>query len=235
MLRLSMGSQFKGVSKDLDEYTRQIKYTHSRDIRREIGAIRQSINVRRAACCTKFFGAYFTNDVGKNQLIEICQKADREMKEIDSSLHVTPMFMKIDLPDLASGSQFDALLTAIRSQIMDVVLRRIQSYLDRDESGSLNPKQKTLLSKMIDNVKGLNIVNDPKINADLEAMRARIMASQIKELRAEILSAMDETKDRGSSIELIPDTPIPSEEEEEDQITRSASLLPNTARDLDLV
>jgi hypothetical protein len=234
MLKISQGSQFGGTGRDLDDFTREIKYKFSKDVRREIGAIRQSINTKRAGSCTRFFGAYFTNEIGKTQLIEACKKADREMKEIDPALHVTPVFIKIDLPDLASGSQFDALLKAIKTQVMEVSLKRVQAYLERNETGVLSPKSKNILISMLEKTRALNIVNDAKINADIDSMKARIEASQLKELREEITEYLDQSQDRGTSIEIISDVSA-DDDEKEDQISRSASILPNSDRELDLV
>lgn len=234
MLTISQGSPYRGSGKDLDEFKRLTTFIHPKETRRAIQAIRQSINTRRAGSCTKFFGAYFTNEIGKTQLIEACKKADQEMKEIDPALHVTPLFIKIDLPDLASGSQFDALLTAIKTQVMEVSLKRVQAYLERNETGVLSPKSKTILISMLEKTRALNIVNDAKINADIDSMKARINASQLKELREEITEYLDQAQDRGTAIELIPEV-IADDDEKEDQISRSASILPNSDRELDLI
>jgi hypothetical protein len=235
LVRISMGSQFKGKSRDIDDYTREIKYVHSKEIRREIGAIRQVINSRRAAGCMPFFGAYFTNEIGKQQLIDACKIADREMKEIDPELHATPLFIKIDMPDLAAGSQFDALLSAIRTQVHEVVLNRVKAVIERNEGKALTPKTKTALLSMLEKTRALNIVNDPNVNADIDKMKARIDANQLNELKDEILVILDESKDRAQALELVDPIVVHADDEEDDQISRAAKSLPNTGRVLDLL
>jgi hypothetical protein len=215
LTKISMGSQFKGKSKDIDDYTREIKYEHCKETRREIGAIRQVINSRRSFCSMPFFGAYFTNQLGKDQLIDACKKADLEMKEIDPSLHCTPVFIKIDMPDLASGSQFDALLSTIRIHVHGVALKRIEEHIQKNEGKALTPKSQKSLLLMLTRMDGLNIISDPGVTADIQKMRDRVMANQINELKEDLLIIMDEARDRGAALE-IPDM-SPAVQSEEDQ------------------
>ena len=235
-----MGSQYQvTASKDLDEYRRELTYKRNKETRQKIGAIRQSVNTRRAAGCMPFFGAYITNELGMDQLIDVCTKADREMKEIDPALHCTPVFMKIDTPALMGNkSLFDELLGSMRTQIHAVVLNRIKTVIERSESTTLTEKTKSALIRMLDKTQDLNIVNDPTITADIEKMRARINANELRELRDEILIVLDETKDRATSLEIaeISTDPVVSDESEPEPEEESAApvTVPVSARTLDL-
>jgi hypothetical protein len=237
-VRIKMGSQFRGRGVDQGEYQRLITYEKDKQTRREIGAIRQSVNARRAAGCMPFFGAYITNELGRDQLVDVCTKADREMKEIDPELHCTPVFMKLDTPDLMGNtSLFDELLNSMRTQIHKVVLDRIKSKIEGSESTTLTTKSREALLRMLDKTQDLNIVNDPSITADIEKMRARINANELRELRDEILVILDETKDRSAALEIV-DNVIDDEEGENGapaQVMPAPASVPKSARTLDLL
>lgn len=231
MVKISMGSPFRvDESREIDSYTRETKYKDSKEVRKDIGAIRQRVNERRAFSCAPFFGAYFTNQIGKDQLIEICQTEDRAMKAIDPALHVTAQFIKQNFADNENISAFDQLLGAIRSNIHETVLSRIEIEIGR-EKDHLTPKAKKALIAMCERTKGLNITKDPAINAEIESMKNRINANEIRELRDEILIIMDDTKDRAASLEIVGDIKIHKEPAK----IQPKNLLPDNKITLDLL
>lgn len=211
-VRIRMGSPYRCKGKDIDDYRRELTFDKSKKTRQEIGAIRQYVNSRRSAGCMPFFGAYITNQLGRDQLVDVCKRADQEMKAIDPSLHVTPVFLKIDTPALMSDrSLFDELLGSMRTQIHQVVLNRIKTVIERSESKTMTNKTKQALIRMLDKTQDLNIINDPTITAEINRMRERVQADQLAELRDEILVILNDTADRESSLEIIDPVVLPAD------------------------
>jgi hypothetical protein len=205
LVRIKMSSQNQvSGSKRIDPFTRELKYKNHEDIRKDIAAIRQSVHIRREFSSTPFYGVYFTNEVGMQQLTDVCQKADREMKEIDPSLHVTASFIKQNFSDSENISAFDELIGAIRGNILNTVMERIKVEIDKNKD-HLTEKTRAALCTMLDQCKPLNLTGDPAIDAEIEQMRARINANQLRELRDDILVITDSLRDRGSSLELVDD------------------------------
>lgn len=229
-VHISMGSQFQGKGKDIDDFTREIKYKYGKETRQQIGAIRQSVNTRRAAGCTKCFGAYFTNRTGLEQLRDVCAQADREMKAIDPSLHVTMEYIRQHFEDSENITVLDKLLKGIRADIHERVLFRIQEVIARADNKKLTEKTKKALFSMLDKTKALNLTNDPAVNEDIEKMRARIQADQLAELRDEILVILDDTKDRAQALELTEPIKI----DESGNTPAPAPVIPQSGRSLDL-
>lgn len=232
MVKISMGSPHQvDKSREIDSYKREITYKKSKEVRKEIGAIRQRVNERRAFSCAPFFGAYFTNQIGKDQLITICQTEDRAMKEIDPALHVTAQFIKQNFADNENISAFDQMLGAIRSNILRVVLDRIMVEINR-EKDHVTPKTRKALISMCEKARaGLNITQDPSIDADIQNMIDRINADEIRELRDEILIILDDTKDRAASLEIVGDIKI----QKEPAKIQPKNLLPDNKITLDLL
>jgi hypothetical protein len=230
LAKVRMASQFKGKSKDIDDYIRQIRYTKPKKVRNQIGAIRQSVNVTRKNACMNFFGLFLTNEVGKGQIEQACREADTEMKKIDPTLNVQPMMLKIDLPDLAEGNMFDAMIGQIRRQVVDKALTRVQLVIERNsEGGAIPAKTTAALLRMLEQTRALNIVNDAGVNAQIEQMKARITANEITLLRDELLAVLDEQKDRFSSLELIE----PYDAKSEDEGTKAKPPVDTSSKRLD--
>lgn len=208
---ISMGSQFRGTSRDLDEYTREIKYKHGKNMRNRIGAVRQTVNVAVAGTCMKFYKTRFTNSSGKAALEQACLTADREMKSIDASLHVTPLFYKIEVSALSSGNMFDQMKEQLSVQVHQRVLDRVKVVIEnnRKDDGTYKPitgKTRTALLTMLEKVGDINILNDPNVTTRIEAMKAQIQQNSLIPLRDEILAYIEDVQG-AENLEISPDVP----------------------------
>lgn len=205
IVSIAMGSQFRGKSRDIDEYIREMTYTKPKAERQKIGSIRQSVNVVRNAGSFRFFKEYVTNDIGKAQLEQTCKEADQEMKKIDPTLHVTPKFFKLEIKSLNSGNMFMEMQEQLRTEVHERVLRRIQKVIEdagENAGGKLSNKTKTALLKMLDKTAEINVLQDSEVTARIEAMKAQINADALIPLRDEILSLIDESP---ADLELLDD------------------------------
>lgn len=223
----SSAYQLKG-SRRIDEYKREQEFTRHEDDRKLISAIRQRVNALRQWGCMPFFGAYITNEIGVSQMIEACKKADQDMKAIDPQLHLTLKCIEIPITSLTGQkSVIDTLLNDIRQEVTNQVLKEIESRIDKIP----NNKSRKALNTLIDNLKQLNLTGDPVIDAELEKMRARINADQLRELKEDLRVVLEETRDRSEALELVDDIRISKQPEQE---TTGIPLAPSAGRDLEL-
>jgi hypothetical protein len=206
---ISMGSGFQGHGEDLDEYRREITYKFGKDKRNRIGAVRQTVNVAVQGTCMKFYKTRFTNANGKATLEAACTSADREMKAIDTHLHVTPMFYEVKVSSLSAGNMFDEMKNQLSVQVHQKVLSRIKAVLDNNkrEDGTYKPvtgKTRTALLSMLEKVEEINILNDPDVTARLTEMREQIQQNSLIPLRDEILAYIEEVQN-ADTLEITPD------------------------------
>jgi len=217
-------------SRRIDEYTREQRYKRHEDERKKISAIRQRCNTIREWGSMPFFGAYITNEIGLNQMIEACRKADQEMKAIDPDLFLTLKCIEIPITSLtAQKSVVETLLNDIRREVTDQMLKEVEARIDKVQT----PRGRKALNTMIDNMKNLNLTGDPAIDAELEQMRDRINKDQLKELRDELRVVMEETRNRGEALELVDDIRV-TKEPAPGTPGPAIPLAPSNGRDLEL-
>jgi hypothetical protein len=208
---ISMGSPFRCTGRDIDDMTREIKYKWGKEKRNRIGTARQSVNVAVAGTCMKFFKTRITNEAGKNGLIQACTAADREMKQIDPALHVTPIFFEVKVSSLSAGNMFDQMKEQLSVQVHERVLDRIKKVLEQNKNadGTYKPltgKTRTALLTMLDKIKEINVLDDQNVEARINAMKAQIQTNSLIPMRDEILAYIEDIQG-AENLEISPDTP----------------------------
>lgn len=197
IVEISMGSQFRGKSWDLDDFNRQMEYKHGKKVRNEIGAIRQEINTVVNGTCMKFHKKIkFTGAAGKAALEKACAEADQKMKRIDPSLHVTPMFFEQTVTQLSDGNMFALMQRQLNEQINQRALDRIQDAIEnaqvKDENGNviktkpITQKTKTALLNMLEGLKAINILGDPNVDNRINTLKDQIQNQSLDSIRTEI-------------------------------------------------
>jgi hypothetical protein len=221
---ISMGRPFRGTGRDIDELTREITYKYGKDKRNRIGAARQKVNMQVDGTCMKFFKTRFTSAAGKATLETACREADKEMSEIDSSLHVTPNFFEVRVASLTSGNMFDQMKEQLSVQVHEKVLARIQKVIEnqRNEDGTFKPmsnKSRTALLTMLEKVREINILGDASVEAQIEKFKAQITEGTLIPMRDEILAYIEDVQG-ADALDILdaptaPETPQEAKEADE--------------------
>lgn len=216
-LSLSSGFFVNKSEKYLDENAVKKWYKYQEEERKKIGAVRQSVNVVVDAGCARYFGLKIANNEAKRQITEAVLKADVEMKKIDITLKAEVEFVQLPGDSFTSGSMLDKLTGQIRTQILEVAIKKIEDKIKKNsDSGILPEGMKETLRKALERVKAVNVIGDEGINAQIDAMKERIgNDADISSLRDEILAMLDTTKSRFEGIDMMvkptPGEPAPGE------------------------
>jgi hypothetical protein len=187
-----------------DENAKKMYYKFSSGDRKKIQAIRQEINVVIGAGCASFYGLKIANELSKEQITEALKIADAKMRAVEPTLHADAQFLPLQSEAFASGTLLDNLTAQIREQIHGRVLARIEKTItDNENAGMLSNKTKTALLKMLDKCKAVNVIGDSSIDQRIESMKSQINNNEILAMRDEILTILNESQDRFSSIDMF--------------------------------
>jgi len=217
IVEISGGSPFRGKSWDLDDYNRQMEYKHSKKIRNEIGAIRQEINVIVNGTCMRFHKKIkFTSAAGKSTLERACTDADRRMKLIDPTLHITPVFFEQTVTQLSTGNMFELMKKQLNEQVNQRILDRIEQTLEdakvKDKEGNvtsvkpITQRTRDALLKMIEGVKSINILDDETVNTRLDAIKEQMQTASFDDMRNELEDYIIDIQDE-DDLEVNPSLP----------------------------
>lgn len=217
IVEISGGSGMRGKSWDLDDYNRQMEYTHDKKTRNKIGANRQRVNVVKDNVCMSFHKKIrFTNENGKKALEKVCAEVDRDMKAIDPTLHITPLFFQQTVTQLNTGNMFELMKNELNEQINTRVLDRVEAYIKnsvvKDDNGNVISEKpitaqiRATLIKAAEGVRSINILDDPTVNNRVDAIKALLETANLHEARDELLGYIDSIQD-ANSLEISPDQP----------------------------
>ena len=213
-MQISMSSGFRGSGIDKTEYVREFTYDKPKDDRDRTTAIRTRVNTHKSFSCSRLYDAYFTNETGKAQLTEICDRADRDMKQIDPRFHCTVKFLKQDFSDNENLTALDELIKAIRVEVYGSVEEQISIEIEKNKDHMTN-KTRIALHTMVNRLTGLNITGDKTLSEQMDRIHQMIDENKLREIRDEILVLSESTKDRGSALEITSDIKVKSEEKPE--------------------
>ena len=217
IVEISGGSGMRGRTWDLDDYNRQMEYKHSKKVRNEIGAIRQEINVIVNGTCMRFHKKIkFTSAAGKRTLETACVDADRRMKLIDPTLHITPVFFEQTVTQLSTGNMFELMKKQLNEQVNQRILDRIEQTLEdakvKDKEGNITSvkpitqRTRDALLKMIEGVKSINILDDETVNTRLEAIKVQMQTARFDDMRNELEAYILDIQDE-DDLEISPALP----------------------------
>ena len=237
VIGIKMGSPNQSKGRDIDDFIRELTYKKPKAERLQIGKVRQSINVVVDGTCMKFFGVKITNQAGKETLERECSRADAEMKKIDSTLHVTPVFFEVKVSSMSAGNMFDQMKEQLSVQVHQKVLDRVESAIEnsRNPDGSYKPmtgKTRTALIAMLDKVKEINVLGDDNVDGRIEAMKAQITAGSLIPMRDEILALIEDVQG-SENLEISPDQ-TESEHDPDDTAYESKPFVPSAQDEIAL-
>jgi len=202
------------ISEDLDEYIRRITYTRPLETRKQINAIRQSVNVVVNNTCMKYRRKLkFTNANGMREIQKACEIATDRMREIDPSLSITPEFMEQTFAQLNNQNMFELMKQELSTQVLQKALDKVEGTLKtyKRADGTIKPitsKTRTALLGMIEEIQEIGtIIPDETLSARIEAIKDQIIAGTLLPMRDNIISMIEDTTEGGrfSNLEITSD------------------------------
>lgn len=206
VVNFSMDSGNKQLSSaDQDEYTRMIHYRFGKKERAAINRLRGRYRQPALAKAVCFHGIYLCTDELVADLQEAAQRADAELKQIHPQLSARVHLVPIDVDQVHKGELYGEIMATIRSQIMNEVLSKIDTILEKGYApGQLPPKTRKMMLNLVERLRLINIMRDEKLDAELDRIHQHIVDETYTELR-ESLSDDIETLQREIEVSQSPE------------------------------
>ena len=200
IVKLVMSSENRIEGREeVDDTTVTVHYTFPKLVRSEISAIRSRARRRLAEKTLDFYGLRIAKEENLQEIRNIAEEADRELKQIHESLYAYMVSIPIDVSSVKKGELYDKVLNAIKFQVYSTVFQRIK---DMKLKHVMNKKVKESLLRMINTLKAVNVLNDPEIDKSLKEIEMRILENDVTTIREEVKKQLQKlTKSRAAYIQ----------------------------------
>jgi hypothetical protein len=185
-------------SKDMDETHREIEFTFPKETRDRIAAVRMAAAKPLYNNTLKFGKNYIAREDQLPELQKSAGEGDQKMQAINPKLHCQLVMFPIDMSEVRQGETYQMILNAIRYNVYNTVFKRLAETLG-SKKGLTDATRNSLL-KMIENLRAINVLEDKDVEQQLDAFKARIESSMLKELQDEINNALTNMDKRGAQI-----------------------------------
>ncbi len=198
VIQVLMSSQHQMLgSQEMSETQVLVDYKFKKEARRKIAAIRMRCKKPIYQTGLKFFNNYICTGEQQKVIIASIKEADKELQELDPSLHAEVLFMPIDRTEVAKGAMYERVISAIKFRILGDVIKRLE-----EKSGQLTKQSKEAMKRMIQRLKSVNVLNDPEIDKRLDEIYNKIITEDVEVIRTELQQELSLIDSRVGYIQL---------------------------------
>lgn len=164
---VEMSSPFRvAETEHPDEDTVILKYKFPLEVRKQIISVRNRYRRQLDANTVTFYGLRLANEELLRKVREIVREADAELKKIDPSLSARLYALPVSRRDIEKGELYQKIVYAIQYRIAKEVFDRVKDL----KSGFLKPETRRSIREMLNELRKLNIVQDPDIDGLIRAI-----------------------------------------------------------------
>ncbi len=213
IVRVKMASPFfvdssREVDTDLPESDRKIKeltFKFKKSTRQQIQNVRSAFREVWLRWTVKFYGLHICNEDGKELLTDAVARAAADLKQIDESLKAEPVYIPLDVAEIARGALYSQVIGAIQGQVCETMLKRVNQAIARmEDSGKdeVHARTRKSIEKLLNQLSTLNIVQDKEVTKQIEELRKKIQSGAIHELKENLMELLKTSAGRYGAIEL---------------------------------
>jgi len=192
IVQVVMSSQNQTLgSQEIGDTQVLVDFKHKKETRQRIAAIRMKFKKPIYKDALNFYGIYLCNESQTKSMQESIVEANKELQEIDKSLHASVVFIPINIHEVERGELYGQVIAAIRYRILSDVIGKIE-----DKAGQLNKQSKDAMARMIKRLKTVNVLNDPEIDNRLDEILERILKEDVEVVRKDLKAEMNITSSR---------------------------------------
>ncbi len=172
--KMPVGIRLK-AQKRLGPYTDRLTYQFHEKLRKKVEALRMHYRYLLKRYSISFYGLPLVREEDLPILQKWVEKADQEFRALHESLRVRCVPIPIDLSAGKKSDVYEAVENAIRLHIYGQVLDRLQNLSKK--GADLPEVSRRSLLKLVDRMKGWNLLGSKDINDKLEQMAQKFAVS----------------------------------------------------------
>jgi len=204
IIRLKMSSEFKvDERKELDTEGKKVELTYhwEKAIRNSIQSCRMKYRGPILGNCLIFYNIRICTASQKKDIEDLIKEAKEKLKEIDTDLTASAVFLPLKMEEMKEGAMYQALIGSIKSQVYGNLFKKLQVYLD--ENKQIHPNAKKSMKRLLEQMHHVNVTGDESIEAMIHRLETLVENSSLNELRKEMESYVpDETRTRWRAIQV---------------------------------
>jgi hypothetical protein len=224
IVRTRMSSEnFISNSQDLDQdlpeedrRKREITFRFRKETRNQIKVVRMTFRETWLLWVVKFYGLHICNEAGVDHIKEATKKADAALKEIGAGararevdlkvddLHAEPVFIPLDVAEIAKGALYSQVLGAIQGQVCETMLKRVEKTLSKvKDPEKITTRTRKSLTNLLNQLGHLNIINDKAVDEQIREIRRTIETETLGPLKTSLQELLKTSAGRYGAIELL--------------------------------
>lgn len=193
-------------TEQVDDQHETITLRWTPEVRKAIASVRNTYRHQITAPCLNFYGLFVIRDKDREAVAQLAERADQEMKKINSELSARVNFLVLYCESEATGEVYGEVLSAIQGRIYTELLSRLRGLCKLPEI----PKQsRTALLKLVEKLSLWNVLDDPNVTETLANIRRSIEADIFTPIMADLEKDLADLKSRGAFLEFDEDKPDP--------------------------
>jgi len=204
IIRLKMSSEFKvDERKELDNAGKKVELTYhwEKTVRNAIQKTRMKYRGPILGDCLIFYNIRICTESQKKDIEDLIKEAKEKLKEIDSDLTASAVFLPLKMDDMQQGAMYQALIGSIKQQVYGNLFKKLQVYLD--ENKQIHPNAKKAMTNLLNQMRHVNVAGDESIEATITRLQTLVENSSLAELRKELEDYVpDDTRSRWRAIQV---------------------------------
>ncbi len=183
----------------IDDKTERIEWAFDKTTRDKIAAVRSKTRGRLLKVCLPFHGLMICGEESLPEVRKAVSEAGVALKEISDKLSAWAIEIPVPI-ELQSQS---ALERAIKDAINGFFLKTLNEKLvELAKLESVPERSRLSTLRLVEQMRGWNVLQDPDINKRLEDFRLQISAGIIKPLAEQVAREYEVAKSEGAFLEM---------------------------------
>lgn len=198
-VRISSGKEIDRVT-EVDKRTDEVTYHFVRETRKSINGVANRYRYRIFnGNCLDFNGLRLCKADALPDIQREVKLCDADLKAISSRLRAVTTLIPISLADVRKGEVYNELMLAIKGQVFNEILERVQRISKRKK---MTKQNKAAALKLLDRLAKINVVEDADVVKRIREAREAVEREVLQPVAEQLKKEVEALEGRGAFLEL---------------------------------
>lgn len=190
----------------IDDMSEKVVFKWAPEIRKAIAGVRNTYRHQITAPCLNFYGLFVIKDRDREAVSQLAEKADAEMRKINSELSARVTFLPLYVEESTLGEVYQGVLGAIQGRIYTELLGRLRELAKLEEVPKVS---RTALLRLCDKLQAWNVLEDQTVTETISSIKLQIQNDIFKPVMMDLEKELADLKSRGAYLEFDDAPPVP--------------------------